>query len=53
MGGTHGCLEGAGVSTDPLKVEITYQVDGAVLSLAVDEYLNVLEVSESSKPEAA
>lgn len=41
------------VSTDPIKVEITYRLDGDVLSLTLDEHLNVLEVTESGESEAA
>lgn len=37
------------IETDPIKVEITYQIDEDVLSLIVDENLNILEETRSNE----
>lgn len=41
------------LETDPVKVEITYRIDEDVLSLLIDEHLNVIEVRDSRYSEAA
>lgn len=39
------------IATDPLKARITYSMEGHVLTLTVDENLDVVDVTETGRPD--